>query len=314
MNDGNYKCVATQVHCLDDIWGGVGIEDVRARDIDTFLFGQIGKLKREYARSGNPEVIYLAGMELTRRVSEFSNSRFSFQCARLQALLAEMLIAEGRDAVKLNLAVHHIHVALEILRSVDVVDAETIRTWVFCEMLLAVARKALGRPDDALNGIEQASRRLREKLSASELNLMPLRRQQIIMLQKESGHRELAETAVGYRHHDPVGYFGSLKRVFEFLLNRHKTDEAQGLLAEFNRAYLAVQKRIPPISHVSFLKNVGHLQLQAGRRDNAWALLSRASSEAQARNLVGQVRQIQYLLSELGGGNSKGTLITLVVV
>lgn len=231
------------------------------REIDRFLLPQIRQLKDEYQRGGNPHIIYMAGSAVGAIVTSIPSYLHSFQFSRLQALLAEMLIAQGSDAASLHVAEQHLNLALDIIHRVHAVCDDIVRAHVSFALLLSVARKALGKFDDSLEGLGATARYLTQKRSLTELDLIPLRRQEIMMHQTVAGHQQLAEDAMQYRTLRPREYYRSLKRVFEFLLNRGGLREAKQIYPEFKKAFAAIAQQVTPISHVSFLKNVGQYHM-----------------------------------------------------
>jgi hypothetical protein len=148
---------------------------------------------------------------------------------------------------------------------------------------------------------------------ATALDLIPLRRQEIMMYQEISGYEQLAEDAVKYAVAQPLEYYRSLKRVFEFLLNEGGQQKAEQLYPEFKRAFGAVASKVPPISLISFMKNVGQYQMSLGNTQEASAVFARTLIEAKQRNLYGQVRQVKRLMQELESDNSRGKLVTFGV-
>jgi hypothetical protein len=284
-----------------------------SRAIDAFLMTEIRWLKDEYRRVGNPRLIYLAGNSYTHLLSTLSATHRSFQYARLQTLLSEMLIAQGGNPEMLHTAIQHVEVALEIIDRVGIISEETLRVQVSCALLLGVARKALGQFDESLYIMRKLSKTFINISSATEVDLILIRRQEIIMRQAIDEHRQLAEEAVKYRTVRPLEYYRSLKRVFEYLMNNGGDLEAERIYPEYRRAFATVSHIVDPIGHISFAKNIGQFFMLRGRLKEAAIVLDQSLKEARHLNLQGQVRQLEILTQELGSGTGRGKLVTFKV-
>jgi hypothetical protein len=211
--------------------------------------------------------------------------------------MAEMLLAEGRNASSLERALDHITLALDVLRRVPIWSDETMRAHVSYALHQGVIRKALGRFDESIGGMRKARRLLATRFDVPTIELVMLERQETIMQQERAAFARMAQHATTYARHRPAEYYGTVKRVFEFALNHGLGDDARGIYSEFRRAFRVVQRRVPPLSHVSFCKNVGHFFLCDGQEQRGVNALEAALGEARRLNLRGQERQISALIS-----------------
>jgi tetratricopeptide (TPR) repeat protein len=293
---------------LEHLWEGGALA------IDAFLLPELHALKTEYRRQGNPHIIYLAASSLAREVRTMRGSVDSFQYSRLQGLLAEMLIAQGSNADTVALAIKHLDIAREVLHRVSTLSDDTLRFHGTCALLVGVAKKALGDFDDAIRELRTCQQYLRERHSACDVDLIPLRRQEVMMHQDPQEHRILAAESVHYRLTQPYEFFRSVKRVFEFCLNSGRLDEATELYPLFTRAFKSIALNVEPISKISFLKNLGQYHLARDDVSKATLLLNRAFAEATERNLQGQMRQLRLLLGASSMGGTKPTLMTFSVM
>lgn len=284
-----------------------------SRAIDIFLLPEIRLIRNEYKRSGNPYIVYLAANSVANIVKPFKGSHSSFQYSQLLALMGELALAQGSHADIIHVAIYHIESAIEIVNQVDSFCNEIIAAEVNYCLLLAVAEKVLGNHGESLSYLHAVIKHLAAKRYASELDLVPLRRQEIMMHQTIGGHRQLAEDAVQFHRLNPLEYYRSIKRVFEFLLNTGGMHEAEQIYPELKRAFTAVSFSVDPISHVSFLKNIGQYMLLRNETEQASMVLGRTLLDARRLNLQGQVRQVTHLLQELDSGNNQGKLETFIV-
>lgn len=283
------------------------------RAIDRLLLPEIRNLKNEYKRMGNPSIIYLAGNSLSDVVSSMPRCNESFQFSKLQSLMAEMLLSQGSDAHSLILAIHHLDIAIDVLQRVETISEHMIRTHVSYVLQLTVTYKALGHFDYALKLLDSSSKLLITGKSATPVDLVPLKRQEIMMHQTIEGHRQLLEHAVIYKKHEPLEYYRSLKRVFEFLLNNGGIRQANTIFTEFNKAFISISNQVDPISQISFMKNIGHYHLCKNEIKKASGILNEALTLASQCNLQGQVRQIIRLLQEIDTGNNIAKLETFTI-
>lgn len=289
------------------------MNDAGPRGIDAFLLRHIRELREEYRRQGNPYIIYLAGLSLLNAVSSVPRCNQSFQVSQLHGFLGELLIAAGRDAASLRAAIDHLEIAIEIVSGFGALSPDIVRARIFFALLHAVALKALGRFDDSLSLLRQASANLRQKWAATTVELTPLQRQLVIMEQRVVGYNALVETAVSFRDTHPVEYYRSLKRVFEFFLNRGRIREASEIVPELKRAYGMIATQAPPLVHISFLKNIGQFLMSTGEVASAVSLFLSAIREAKRLGLHGQYRQLALLLDEARAGGGHGQLVTFRV-
>lgn len=281
--------------------------------IDAFVLRHLHELRRHYTLTGNPQTAYLAAIALADAMAPLRSTHDSFQFAQLQAFIAEMLLAEGRSADRLHAAIRRVECATDIMYSVPVVCTDVIRAEVSAALLHAIARKALGQFDEGVRWLRGTTTYLAKNRSAMHPDLVPLFRQEIMMHQHVAGHQKLLDESVHYRALRPLEYYRSLKRVFEFLSNRGQMRAAEQLFPEFKRSFAAVANLAPPISHVSFLKNVGHYVANRRQKQPALEIFARAQATAERLKLAGQARQIAHLAQQVRDGANRGELTTFLV-
>jgi hypothetical protein len=281
-----------------------------ARALDRFLLAETRALETEYKQHGIPRITALAAESLVQATAPLPQSKKSFQTARLHALVADKLIAHGATASDIRVAITSLEIALSILERIQTFSLEMLRAHVSFALLLGVARKAIGEFDEALRFMRETALDLRTSGDARYVDLVSLTRQETIMLQSPRAHRLLASAAISYRDTHPLEYYGSVKRVFEFVLNSGRLGEAQRLYPEWKASYLRVARRLDPLSRISFVKNLGQYAIERREVARASRLLGFAAVEAQRRGLLGQVRQIHHLIAKARDGGSAGKLLT----
>ncbi|PHN00912.1 hypothetical protein CRP01_39645 [Flavilitoribacter nigricans DSM 23189 = NBRC 102662] len=280
--------------------------------IEVFLFLEIKKLKKLYEKTGDPYPVYLAGLSIAQAIELIPKASNSFQYSRLQSLLAQMLLDQGKDQYTLTLALEHICKAVEIISSLNMVSEELIKEHVKFALFLGVIKKALGEYDESIMLMRENALLLTSKKGATKLDLIPLERQEIIMHQSVKGHQKLINEASLYVKNKPIEYYSTIKRIFEFLMNTDQYPKAKELFSEYRRAFSYISRRLPPLSHISFLKNTGQFYSGIGENKKAKVILINILNEARKRNLFGQERQILYMLEEIEAGE-RAELITFFV-
>jgi hypothetical protein len=123
-----------------------------------------------------------------------------------------------------------------------------------------------------------------------------------MMHQSIAGHKKLLEEAPFYKNLKPIEYYSTLKRVLEFSMNNDMYILASRLLPELKYAFNNVRKQLPPLSHVSFIKNLGQFNINNGDIKFGKNLLDYALIQAHRLNFAGQYKQIDNLLKELDLG------------
>ena len=286
------------------------LADGGVRALDAFLTRERAWLRAEYRRTGNPRLIALAGLSVLRAVKDFPSCRLSLGYARLCSLVASMLIASASSIADIRQASEQLDKALSVISELDLSKSSPREAYVGAVLLAGVARKAVGQFDEAISFLRRSKAQLLRAGSTSVVEMVPLVRQEVIMQQDDAGHRMLASQALLYRNTHPLEYYGSVKRVFEYVLNRGRLREAEQLYPEMRRSYLRVSRRVDPVGQVSFLKNIGQLEIERGNVERASRILGRAHIHAQQTMLWGQARQIQYMLDRIVNAIQGGRLIT----
>lgn len=284
------------------------------RHVDEFLLPNVAHLRSAYRRTGDPRLTRLAATGLVAEVLAAPAALASFQTARLFALIAETHMDEGRDVSGLEDGLVALSRAKEILGRVDHVSDEVYKARITYALHEGVLKKALGHYDDSISGMRQEKDWLLSRKGVSPVEVVMLDRQEILMQQEASGFRGLLDAAPGYATVKPIEYYATVRRVFEFCLNKQLMANARQLFPEFRRAFRSVAAQLPMLSHVSFAKNVGQFALLIGRVPEAERILSRALHWSKVLHLHGQERQITSLLENLRDGKPHILLPFLVGV
>lgn len=264
--------------------------------IDIYLLPKVRALKESLRLLGNPLATRAAAESLAREIGVIPRARRSFQYSRLQSLIADMYIDEGLDAASLAVGLSHIETALETVGCAAIASDEVNRARVYYALQHAVLRKALGQFDDAIAGMRVERQWFVNRLGLSRVDLLLLDRQEVMMHQEIAGFARLAEDAPAYAHLLPLEYYRTLKRIFEFALNRVLIHDARDLFPAFRMAFRRAAPSLPLLHHVSFAKNIGHYRLLTGEVHLALRIWGRARYFARSLRLWGQERQISALV------------------
>jgi len=289
-----------------------GLSSGGVRAVDRFVLAQTNQMRRVYQRSGDPTIAQASAIQLLDVIAQIPAAERSLQVARLRGFAANMYIARGASAEDLQRALHQLDLGMSTIGHIQSFSDEMKSAHVSLALFGGVARKALGRFDDAIGFMRDVRRDLIRNDEVNAVDLVPLARQEIIMLQTARGHQQLGVSALAYRDSHPREYYGSIKRVFEYVLNTQRVRDAKRIFPEWRAAYLRVAPLLDPISRVSCLKNVGQFAIELGAYAKAERVLQRSLIEAQQRSLLGQVRQIVTLLARARDGGA-GKLVTYTV-
>ncbi len=283
-----------------------------ARLLDEFVFPRVRYLKRLYLENGNAYLSLCAASHLQSVLRQVPSAQESFNYAMLLSFMAKMLIALGSDRNRLEEAAGLVDEAEEIVHRVGTMSDELIQSLASLSLYRTVIQKALGNFDDAILNLRRARGELATRFAAHPIELTMLDRQEVIMLGYDSAYRHLIERASDYANELPVEYYSTIKRVFEYTLNKGDINSATTIAGEFKRAFRRVASRMPPLSHVSFAKNMGQFYLLSRKRERAQDVLDAALDNAVRLHLFGQQRQISWLIDDIGNSRGRG-LITFRV-
>jgi hypothetical protein len=259
------------------------------------------RLELSFHRSGDARNALRRSAEarsLLEGVADDSSSAF----ARLLNFEARMALAAG-DKEAVDRSRPNLHVARSILERQRFDTVETIRLYVDTVLNESVSLKAVGAFDESLILLRDAQNDAVLRRVRSELDIMPLYRQEVMMIGTRIAHQNLAQKASPHRSQDALDYFGSVKRVFEYALNRGDIRSAKRLFAVLVSCFEIVRSQLTPLARVSFLKNGGQLAASLGEQRVAERRLEVASHHAARLGLRGQEAQILLMLEAVRGGD-----------
>lgn len=273
-------------------------------DADYFSRSVLRDLRERYRTPSAVSSLLANGLHTLEDAQRLAGADGATGVAALESFLSDVLIAQARGLDELSVAQQLSMSALtRIERSASHSLPEAKGLAVHLSLLLAISKKAAGDLDGAFTAIEKQERWLVDRLEADWLDLIALRRQRALMLQRAEAFLELANGADAYRHARPGEYYATIKRVFEYLLNTRNIETSRALFAPLRSAYALAAARLPLVAHVSFLKNVGHFLILDGYPRKGSAILVQALRAASQLNLFGQARQVNRLLDEVSGGS-----------
>lgn len=165
-------------------------------------------------------------------------------------------------------------------------------------LISAVCLKAIGLFDECIEYLrgEAATREL------SQIEGVPLTRQEVMMSEDEKRHLALAADSPSYRALRPREYFRTLKRVFEALLRAGHVRAAAELAPEYARAFENACTYLSASARISFYKNIGQLLAARGETYRAMRLLDLCLQASELAGLNGQRRQLLHLLQDVTNG------------
>lgn len=275
-------------------------------EIDSFLKERLAVLRNHHRSGVAPRLVSHAGEVILNNVSGVPGFNSSLEAAQLQVFLADVLLSSALTKQTLIHAQSYVLSAKETIARGSRITQKTLNLYVHGSLIDSVAHKASGNIDAAMNALESSSKFALSEFDANSMDLIPLHRQRVLMLQKKDAFYELALRSRAYRNTNPAEYYATVKRVFEFLLNHHQIDDADRIFKEFRLAYAQAAELLPLIAKVSFIKNLGHYFSLHGLHKRATTLYVNALYVAEKMQFLGQRGQLIALLHE--SGNKQGVL------
>jgi len=153
-------------------------------------------------------------------------SFFDISIAVFTAYLAELFLAQGNA----NDVVNDLLNISEQNASKAPCDSE-LRINVLADIYLfrSINAKAQRNTSEAWYLLDEVQKSRWVKKYGNEGLFVPLTRQKVMMTQSLQQHLILLGNASNYREQNPIEYFGSIKRVFEFMTNQGHPKSVQVL-------------------------------------------------------------------------------------
>ena len=282
------------------------LEEATQEDFDSLVSWYVQDKKKEYKQFGNSDSIVDSIDLLFRIGSDLAQADSSPNWGLLHKLKARLILESSGSTNRLELASTHIQKAIDHLSLAPHNDS-----LVSSHLIRAVVYKVKGEREEAFYSLRKSKQYLTSKEISSE-KLIMLDRQEQMMLQSTLSHEHMFRQAIAVRENDPIEFYGSIKRVFEFYMNREFHDERRKLYPILVISFNNVRGKLPLISRVSFMKIVGQHLILDGQRSKGLKVLTVALRKAIEHGFYGQVNQLQRLYDDAHSG-SKLELVTLQV-
>lgn len=276
--------------------------------IQKFYIQEYRIAKAIYHQLGNPLFAIKYGSHACNIVHEITIYEISI--ANFASYMAELIIAAGviNPDVERLLEISEAH-ARKSPCSNDI----RIKVLANVFLLKSISEKAQKKQDEAYLTLEQAETDPWISQKDVSLIMTPVYRQKMMMEQTIVSHQKLLARAAVLKYSNPLEYYRTLKRVFEFIVNSGEEAMSRSLMPELQVAFSAIQNQVPKITAISLLKNFGQANALFGNSELAIRQLDIAAREAQRYELKGQVVQINRLLQAVTDGNVVGKLSTFRV-
>lgn len=273
------------------------------QQLDEFLNPIVNKIRSDYKKMGNPIDVLELTSKLFQLLEDIPNKFLSLEFAKLKSIESQMLLSIGGSKDILLESFESVNVAIDIFLSSNKISVENNKELIKNTLISAVILKALGEYDLSLNLMRDNAKILLEKRGASKIDLIMLKRQEVMMTQSLTHHKNLLEEANHYKNLNPIEYYSTLKRVLEFSMNYDMYNVAGKIIPELKRSFDVVRNELPQLSHVSFIKNLGQYYLSTNEKVFGEKLILIALSHAEKLNLKGQYKQIKAILNDYELGN-----------
>lgn len=276
--------------------------------IRKFYIQEFHVAKTIYHQLGNPCFAIKYGSHACNLVHEITIHEISI--ANFTSYIVELIIAAG--IINSNVD-HLLEISEAHARRSPCSDDLRIKVLANIFLLKSISEKARKQQSEAYLTLEQAEQDPWIAQNDISLIMTPVYRQKMMMEQTITSHQKLLARALVLKQSNPLEYYRTLKRVFEFIVNSGEQAMSRLLMPELQIAFSAIQNQVPKITAISLLKNFGQANALLGNSDLAKRQLNIAVCEAQAYGLKGQVVQINRLLQAVTDGNVIGKLSTFRV-
>jgi hypothetical protein len=285
------------------------IDDLLAqspRALDAMLFEQIHALVKRYKKVGDPLSIYYSGRQLAIQFDPLRGRRL-YQVGCLHSLLGELLITANLGLLSIRQAEAHLQLALTILDGTNSANAELSRMLLKTFWLKAITQKMQQQYTAAYETLRQGLEERYLQQTTTFVERIPLLRQIVLMEQNDTSYRLLSES-LGPLSSNPVEYFHSVRRLFEFYLNHRELGAADRYYREVLNAFGRARYSLQAVHVYSFYKNLYQYFHLIGQYPIASELLKRTLCGTTQLNLHGQRAQLIRLAQNFGQGNDDARL------
>lgn len=225
--------------------------------------------------------------------------RGSFALAQALGLEASLWLASGIGGAA-GPAHAAAQAAISCAQAAGDVDDE-VRDRFLAEQFLnaAVAIKAVGEIETSIEACAEASKYL-DSVQVS----IPLLRQWALMEQDRSLMDRILDLSLSEKGVSPKERYRSIKRAFEFSLNRRDRAASEPLLRQTLTEFAKAGNELDYISLVSLWKNIGQYVALQGDAVRALRILAATHQLAEEAGFSGQTRQIQGLVLKINDGQA----------
>lgn len=299
------------VNCYEPLVSSALIDSFRSGDylrIRTFYLDEYRTVKAIYQNLGNPVTAMRYGVHAHQMVKEVCVSEICI--GFFESYMAELTLASGHIDSTID---EYLFYAEKHARTAKCDWQLRIKALSSIYLMKSISEKAKRESDKAYMTLEEVERDPWIMKKDDLLLMTPVFRQRMMMEQTVASHMKLLERASLLKKVNPLEYFRTIKRVFEFCINSGNTVAAEKLIKEVLLAYNGIKTDVPPITKISLLKNMGQANVLFGEKELAISQLQNALRDARYYKLEGQVTQIKNLISAAHEGNVVGKLTTFRV-
>ncbi len=263
--------------------------------------------RHEHKKFGNAHSIITSLGYFIEKAENNKFNKLSYYLALIHKFNSQLLLDHATSKLDLNSSLYHINKTIDILSLLKLND-KGANALISSHLIRAVLLKVLNKKDEAIYSIRNSKKELR-KLEEKGKTLIKLNRQEQIIHQTKLSHKKLLNEAIDIYSKDKIEFYSSLKRLFEFYLNNKMYDKSIQYYSIFIDSFTNISHRLPYISKVSFMKNIGQYNIEIGNEKEAMRLLTVALKKSIDLNLTGQIMQIKNLIKSISS-KEKAKLLT----
>lgn len=280
-------------------------------EIDRVLLHELRELRTQYRNSGNPMLVYRIGVRLAEMMEPALDQK-PYQLGCLHQFLGYLLINANQSSHSVRTAEQHLRLALTVFEAASFSTGESITRYLRTTWLLAITIKMQNRFEQAVSLIKDTLDDAYFRRAATMLDRLPLVRQLVLIDQTDASYGQFSKT-LEIQQLNPVQYFHSARRLFEFALNNNNIRYAEVLYRQVLAAFKDARPYLESVHVWSFHKNLYHYFRLLKKRDIADVLFRRTFAATTRLGLDGQRVQLVSLSRHFESGNASDLRLDVAV-
>lgn len=266
----------------------------------------IKKINSAYKKFPNPIYIYERFFKnfkiksvYLEQLCEFmiSNKLFLYSLGKLYEILGNILINSG-ILIQLSNARRHLEIANMIYENLNFCVDELVRRKIRAKWLISITYKLERNYGTAIKICEDTAKLYKKECERYQISyndglIMPER--EIAVIEQQQGYFKLLKQKNYLYETDIIETFYTNRRIFEFLIHKHKIKEAKKVFPSLMQSYEYGKNQLQPIYKYTLAKNLYQFYTLSNRRKKAEKYYNYAIKNFEQWGLEGQKNTILKL-------------------